>query len=68
MAHVLRTVDFSSQCENGGGLSGPWWSVEEEVREAVGFDEFVDCGEDVLVAGDVFESCRTVFLDPIVIY
>lgn len=36
------------------------------MREAVGFDEFVDCGEDVVVAGDVFESCRTVFLDPII--
>lgn len=38
------------------------------MREAVGFDEFVDCGENVLVARDVFEGCWTVFLDPIVLW
>lgn len=32
--------------------------------EFVGFDEFVDGGEDVLVAGDVFERRGPVFFDP----
>ena len=37
------------------------------MREAVGFDELVDGGEDVLVAGDVFEGCGAVFLNPILL-
>ena len=32
--------------------------------EAVGFDEFVDGRENVLVARDVFEGCGAVFLNP----
>lgn len=32
--------------------------------EAVGFDEAVDGGDDVLVAGDVFEGVGAVFFDP----
>lgn len=34
------------------------------MREAVGVDELVDGGEDVLVAGDVVEGCGAVFFDP----
>lgn len=34
------------------------------MREAVGVDEFVDGGEDVLVAGDVVEGYGSVFFDP----
>lgn len=34
------------------------------MREAVGVDELVDRGEDILVARDVGEGCWTVFLDP----
>ena len=34
--------------------------------EAVGFDEAVDCCDDVLVAGDVFEGIGTVFFNPVV--
>jgi hypothetical protein len=64
LAHVLDAVDAARESEHGGGLAGAGGAVEEEVGEAVGFDEAVDGGDDVLVAGDVFEGVGAVFFDP----
>lgn len=64
LPHVLDAVDAPGQCEDGGGLAGAGGAVEEEVGEAVGFHEAVDGGDDVLVAGDVFEGVGAVFLYP----
>lgn len=34
------------------------------MRQTVGIDEFVDCGQDILMAGDVGEGVWTVFFYP----
>lgn len=39
---ILCAVDMTRERENSGCLSGAWGAIEEEVREAVGFDEFVN--------------------------
>lgn len=64
LAHVGGAVDAACESEDGGCLAGTGRAVEEEMGEFVGFDEFVDGGEDVLVAGDVFERGGSVFLNP----
>lgn len=64
MPHVLDAVDSAREGEHGGGLAGAGGAVEEEVGEPVGLDEAVDGGDDVLVAGDVFEGVGAVFFDP----
>jgi hypothetical protein len=41
LAHVVVAVDVAGEGEDGGGFTRAGGSVEEEVGEAVGFDEFV---------------------------
>jgi len=64
LAHVLPAIYAAGERENGRGLAGTWGAVEEEVGEAVGFDEADDCREDVLMARDVFEGVGAVLLNP----
>lgn len=64
LSHVVGAIDAAGERKNRRGLSCTRGTVQKEVREAIGVDELVDCGEDVLVARDVGEGCWTVFLDP----
>lgn len=64
LSHVVGAIDAAGEGKDRRGLSCTRWTVQKEVREAVGVDELVDCGEDILVARDIGEGCWTVFLDP----
>lgn len=63
LVYVGCVVDVLCEGEDCGGFVCFGRVVEEEVREMVGVDEFVDGGEDVLVVGDVVECYRLVFFD-----
>lgn len=64
LPHVGGAVDAPREGEDRRRLARAGGAVEEEVGEAVGLDELVDGGEDVLVAFDVVERLWSVFFNP----
>jgi hypothetical protein len=64
LSDIGGAVDTSREGEDCGCFAGTGRTIEEEVRKAVGVDEFVDGSEDVLVAGDIVEGYGSVLLDP----
>jgi hypothetical protein len=64
LAHVLGAVDAAGESEDGGGLARSWWAIEQQVRQAVRFDEAVDSLQDLMVPGDVVQCVRTVLFYP----
>ena len=64
LSNIPVSVDAAGEGEDCGGFACAGGAIEEEVGEAVGVNEFVDGGEDVLVAGDVVEGVWSVFFYP----
>jgi len=64
LPHVFGPVYSPGEGEDRGCLARAGGAVEQKVGEPVGVDEFYDCGEDVLVAGDVGKRSGAVLFDP----